>query len=380
MKRPVLAYGNVCALLLAAAITPAAAQQTFRSSAGNITVETVASGLAHPWALTFLPDGRLLVTERPGRLRIVTRGGVLSPPVANLPRVSASGQGGLLDVSLDRDYATNHTIYFCYAEPAGGGARTALARARLDTGEVPRLSDVKVIFQQQGPVSHGYHYGCRVRQARDGNLFLTMGEHSSDREEAQNLANHLGKIVRIGPDGTVPPDNPFVGRPGVRPEIFSYGHRNVQGAEIHPTTGKLWAHEHGPRGGDEVNIIAAGKNYGWPVIGYGVNYSGTKAHETSSKPGMEQPIKYWVPSIAPSGMAFYTGNLFPQWQGSLFVGALAGQLLARLELDGERVVKEERLLTNLRERIRDVRQGPDGAIWLVTDNPAGRILRITPAK
>jgi glucose/arabinose dehydrogenase len=380
MQRSVTTCGLACALLVAAAIEPAAAQQTFRASAGNINVETVASGLAHPWALAFLPDGRMLVTERPGRLRIVTRDGVLSPPVANLPRVSASGQGGLLDVTLDRDFAGNRTIYFCFAEPAGGGARTALARARLDAGEVPRLSNMKVIFHQQGPLSRGNHFGCRVRQARDGNLFLTMGEHFSDRDEAQNLANHLGKIVRIRPDGTVPPDNPFVGRSGARPEIFSYGHRNVQGAAINPATGKLWAHEHGPRGGDEVNIVEAGKNYGWPVIGYGVNYSGTKAHDSTRKAGMEQPVKYWVPSIAPSGMTFYTGDLFPQWQGNVFVGALAGKLLVRLELDGEKVVKEERLLTGLGERIRDVRQGPDGAIWLVTDNAAGRILRITPAK
>ncbi|MEI7806073.1 MAG: PQQ-dependent sugar dehydrogenase [Hyphomicrobiales bacterium] len=357
-----------------------ATAQTFRSEAGNINVETIAGGLANPWSLAFLPDGRMLVTERPGRLRVVTRDGKLSQPLAGVPRVYASGQGGLLDVTLDRNFVQNSTIYFCFAEPLASGSRTAMARAKFVDDATPRLDDVKVIFRQEGPASFGYHYGCRIVQMPDGNLFLTMGEHSSTRDEAQNLSNHLGKIVRITPDGAVPKDNPFIGRPDVKPEIWSYGHRNAQGAAINPVSGKLWEHEHGPRGGDEINIPQAGKNYGWPVIGYGIDYSGAKIHESTSKPGMEQPIKYWVPSIAPSGMAFYTGNLFPAWKGNLFVGALAGQMLVRLELDGEKVVKEERLLNDLRERIRDVRAGPDGAIWLLTDNSAGRILRITPAK
>jgi glucose/arabinose dehydrogenase len=292
----------------------------------------------------------------------------------------ASGQGGLHDVALDRDFANNRTIYFCFAEPAQGGGRTALARARLADDEAPKLDDVKVIFRQEGPLSSGNHYGCRIVQARDGNLFLTLGEHFSTRDEAQNLANHLGKIVRITPDGAVPPDNPFVNRKDARPEIWSYGHRNEQGAALHPLTGKLWEHEHGPRGGDEINIPLAGKNYGWPVIGYGIDYDGSRIHKSTSAPGMEQPIKYWVPSIAPSGMAFYTSDLFGTWKGNLFVGALAGQMLVRLELDGESVAKEERLLAGLRERIRDVRQGPDGALWLATDSGNGRILRVTPAK
>jgi glucose/arabinose dehydrogenase len=255
-----------------------------------------------------------------------------------------------------------------------------MARARFTDGEAPRLDDVKVIFRQEGPLSSGNHYGCRIVQGRDGNLWLTMGDHWAYRNEAQNLANHIGKIVRVTPDGAVPPDNPFVGRQDAKPEIWSYGHRNSQGAALHPTTGKLWEHEHGPRGGDEINSPLAGKNYGWPVIGYGVDYSGAKIHEAAAKPGMEQPIKYWVPSIAPSGMAFYTADLFPTWKGNLFVGALAGQLLVRLELDGEKVTKEERLLGDLRERIRDVRQGPDGAIWLLTDSGNGRVLRVTPGK
>jgi len=364
-------------LLMAASATSDA--QVYPSSAGNMMVQTFAKGLEHPWALAFLPDGRILVTERPGRMRIVAKDGTISPALAGVPRVFASGQGGLHDVALDRSYAENHTLYFCYAEPVSGGGRTALARARLLEESTPRLADVGVIFHQDGPVSSGNHFGCRIAQALDNNLFLTLGEHFTQRDQAQNLANHLGKIVRIRPDGTVPPDNPFVGRQGAKPEIWSFGHRNPQGLALHPTTGRLWEHEHGPRGGDEINIIEKGKNYGWPVIGYGIDYSGAKIHESTHKEGMEQPIWYWVPSIAPSGMAFYTGSLFPPWRDNLFVGALAGQVLVRIELEGEKVRKEERLLRELRERIRDVRQGPDGALWLATDNSAGRILRLTPA-
>jgi glucose/arabinose dehydrogenase len=364
--------------------TASAAPQTYPSSAGDLMVETIATGLSHPWALAFLPDGRLVVTERAGRIRIVDKDGKHSPPLAGVPQVAARGQGGLHDVVLDRDYGQNNTIYFCFAEPASGGARTALARAKLiddaTTGAMPRLDDVKVIFHQDGPLSSGNHFGCRIVQTPDGNLFLTMGDHFTYRNEAQNLANHLGKIVRIRPDGSVPPDNPFVNRTGAKPEIWSYGHRNSQGAAINPQTGKLWEHEHGPRGGDEINIPEAGKNYGWPVIGYGIDYSGAKIHESTQRAGMEQPIKYWVPSIAPSGMAFYTGELFPAWRGSLFVGALAGQILVRLELKGDTVASEERLLRTLNERIRDVRMGPDGALWLATDNSAGRILRVAPAR
>src|SRR5262245_42629130 len=370
----------VTSAIALSATAVAAAPQSYPSSAGNLTVETFANGLVNPWALAFLPDGKLLVTERPGRMRIVSKDGKLSPALAGVPQVAARSQGGLHDVVLDRDYAQNGTIYFCFAEPATGGARTSLARARLVDEGTPRLDDVKVIFRQEGPLSSGNHFGCRIAQARDGNLFLTMGDHFAYRNEAQNLANHLGKIVRLRPDGSVPPENPFVNRAGARPEIWSYGHRNAQGAAINPQTGKLWEHEHGPRGGDEINIPEAGKNYGWPVIGYGIDYSGAKIHESTHKPGMEQPIKYWVPSIAPSGMAFYTGDLLSSWRGSPFVGALAGETLVRLEVDGDKVVKEERLLQQLRERIRDVRQGPDGALWLGTDSGSGRILRLAPAK
>jgi glucose/arabinose dehydrogenase len=383
--------------LVVLGLSPANAQ-TFHSAAGDLVVQTVASGLSHPWAIAFLPDGRLVVTERPGRIRIVGADGKLSPPLAGVPKVMASGQGGLHDVILDRNYAQNHTIYFCYAEPADGGGRTALARARLIDEGAPRLDDVRVIFHQDGPLSSGNHFGCRIVQTPDDNLFMTAGEHFTTRDQAQNLGNHLGKIIRIRPDGSVPPDNPFVGKaldvrspdtrpePGstaraaAKPEIWSYGHRNPQGLALHPTTGKLWEHEHGPRGGDEVNIIDKGKNYGWPVIGYGIDYNGARIHESTHKDGMEQPIWYWVPSIAPSGMAFAPDSVIPAWRNSLFVGALAGEALVRLELDGEKIAKEERLLQPLRERIRDVRQGPDGALWLATDNSAGRILRVAPAK
>jgi glucose/arabinose dehydrogenase len=354
--------------------------QVFHSSAGDVVVQTAATGLDHPWAIAFLPDGRMLVTERPGRMRIVGKDGTLSLALAGVPQVFASGQGGLHDVVLDRSFAQNHILYFCYAEPVEGRARTALARARLIDEGTARIGDVEVIFRQAGPLSSGNHFGCRIVQTPDDNLFLTTGDHFTTRDQAQNLGNDLGKIIRIRSDGSVPPDNPFVGKAAAKPEIWSYGHRNPQGLALHPVTGKLWEHEHGPRGGDEVNLIEKGKNYGWPVIGYGIDYSGAKIHESTQKAGMEQPLKYWVPSIAPSGMTFYTGNVFAPWRGSLFVGALAGQILVRLGVDGDKVVEEERLLQQLRERIRDVREGPDGALWLATDSSSGRILRLAPAK
>ncbi|HMJ43130.1 MAG TPA: PQQ-dependent sugar dehydrogenase [Pseudolabrys sp.] len=372
----------ITSLAVAALLSPVAAQaQTFKSSAGDLTVETIAAGLVHPWSLAFLPDGRMLVTERPGRIRIVTRDGKLSLPLADVPKVYASGQGGLFDVILDRNFANNRTIYFSYAEPFEGGARTALARAAIEGGDTPALSDVKVIYRQFGPPSRGNHFGGRIVQANDGNLFLTNGEHFTDRDKAQTLDNDLGKIVRLTPDGAAPNDNPFASKAGARPEIWSYGHRNPQGLAINPADGKLWEQEHGARGGDEINIIAPGHNYGWPLVSYGVNYDGSPVGTGKQQmAGVDDALWHWTPSIAPSGLTFYTGDLFKGWKGSLFNGALKFQLLSRLEISGGKVVREERLLQGLHERIRDVRQGPDGALYLLTDSSGGRILRVSPAK
>jgi aldose sugar dehydrogenase len=384
MKTPVglVTVALTVAILLAVSFLIATGtrgqEPAFDSSAGELEVRTIARGLVNPWALAFLPDGKMLVTERAGRMRIVTAEGQVSPPLKGVPDVWASGQGGLHDVIIDKSFAQNRTIYFCFAERTEGGGRTTTARAKLNDGN-GRLDEVKIIFRQQGPLSSGNHYGCRIAQADDGNLFVALGDHFTYRDQAQNLGNHLGKIVRIAPDGSVPPGNPFAGRADAKPEIWSYGHRNIQALAINPATGEPWEIEHGPRGGDEVNVAGKGKNYGWPVIGYGIDYSGAKIHDATAKDGMEQPLKYWVPSIAPSGMAFYTGKLFPKWNGSLFTGALRGAMLVRLTLNGNAVTSEERLLENLHERIRDVRQGPDGALWLLTDSSNGRLLRVTPA-
>ena len=348
--------------------------QDFSSEKARFRVVTVASGLGNPWALAFLPDGRMLVTERPGRMRLVARDGALSAPLGGVPPVVAQGQGGLLDVALDREFAANRTIYFCFSESGAGGAGTAVARARL--GE-SALEEVRVIFRQLPKVGGGLHFGCRIVINREGLLFVTLGERYQ-RDRAQELGAHLGKVIRIRGDGSVPPDNPFVNRAGALPEIWSYGHRNPQGAALHPQTGALWLHEHGARGGDEINIPEAGKNYGWPVITHGIDYSGAPIGIGKSAPGMEPPRYFWVPSIAPSGMAFYSGDAFASWRGNLFAGALAGQRLVRLELDGSSVKHEERLLGELNERIRDVRAGPDGFIYLLTDSSNGRILRLEP--
>jgi glucose/arabinose dehydrogenase len=341
-----------------------------------VRVETVARGLEHPWALEFLPDGRMLVTERPGRLRIVDLSGRISQPLAGVPEVEAAGQGGLLDVALDPGFAQNRLVYLSYAELREGGAGTAVARGRL--GE-DRLDDVRVIYRQQPKVAGGNHFGSRLVFARDGRLFVTQGERFGYRDQAQDLSSLLGKIVRINADGSVPDDNPFVGRAGARPEIWSYGHRNVQAAAIHPETGQLWTVEHGARGGDELNHPEAGKNYGWPVITYGVDYSGLRIGEGTAKEGMEQPVYFWDPVIAPSGMLFYTGDAFPGWKGSVLIGSLRGALV-RLQLESGKVVREERYRDDgLGERIRDVRQGPDGLVYVLTDEEEGRVLRVKPA-
>ncbi|THF63397.1 PQQ-dependent sugar dehydrogenase [Pseudothauera rhizosphaerae] len=368
-----------CIALLAGSAWAQATVAIVRSAAGPVEVVQIADGLDTPWSLAFLPDGRMLVTERPGRLRIVARDGSLSAPLAGVPAVYGRGQGGLLDVVLGPDFATDRRIWFSYAEPTARGARTAVARAVLDLDGL-RLTNVERIFAQNDDPSGGNHWGSRLVFGRDGLLYVTLGDRFNHRDRAQDLDSHLGKVVRIAPDGSVPPDNPFVGRPGALPETWSYGHRNVQGAALHPQTGALWAHEHGPQGGDEVNIVRRGRNYGWPVVTYGREYvTGFRIGEGTARADVEAPLTQWTPSIAPSGMAFYTGDAFPRWRGSLFVGALRGSMLVRLALDGERVVGEERLLGELGHRIRDVRQGPDGLLYLL-DETDGRILRLQPAR
>jgi len=369
-----------CALTFGA-LPSALAQDTqrLRTDKVEVIVETVARNLQNPWGLAFLPDGRMLVTERPGRLRIADADGSLSEPLQGVPRVAARGQGGLLDVALDPNFAQNRLVYLSFAEDRGEGrAGTSVARGRLSQNGTA-LEAVQVIFRQEPTHTGNNHWGSRLVFDRDGNLFVTLGDRFDLRNQAQNPANHLGKIVRIKSDGGAAPNNPFLNREDAKPEIWSLGHRNLQSAALHPTTGELWTVEHGARGGDEVNIPHKGKNYGWPVISYGVDYSGAKIGEGTKKTGLEQPVYYWDPSIAPSGMAFYTGDKFPAWRGSILVGALAGKLVSRLETNGNRVTGEERMLQNLGERIRDVRQGPDGFVYLLTDSRDGRILRMKPA-
>jgi len=349
-------------------------------------VETVTEGLVNPWGLAFLPNGKMLVAERPGRLRVVSADGKqMSEPVGGLPAVETSGQGGLLDVAIDPAFATNQLVYWSYAEPRDGGMNnTAVARGRFVDGALPKVENVQVIFHQAPSLASPLHFGGRLVFARDGMLFITLGDRSipEGRAQAQRMDGLLGKIVRLNPDGSVPKDNPFVGKDGVRPEIWSFGHRNVQAATLNPATGELWEVEHGTRGGDELNVSRKGKDYGWATIAYGIEYQGGAINGgIQQKDGMEQPRYYWDPVIAPSGMVFYTGRLFPAWQNSLFIGGMGSMNLVRLSLKGDTVTGEERLLQDLqpqRERIRDVRQGPDGALYLLTDNAKGRILKIVP--
>ncbi len=342
--------------------------------------EILTAGIENPWGVTFLPQGRFLVTERPGRLRVVEADGRVNAPIAGLPPIAAGGQGGLLDVLADSRVESNRTVYFCYSEPDAGGAAnsTALARAQLSADRT-RLENVKVIFSQQPKVASRAHFGCRIVESRDGNLFLTLGDRFSRKEDAQKLDNHLGKVVRIAKDGTVPKDNPFVGKAGALPEIWSYGHRNGQGAVLAPD-GRYWMTEHGPQGGDEINLPQAGRNYGWPVITYGENYGGGKIGDgITTREGMEQPLHYWVPSIAPSGMAFLTSDKYgAAWKGSLFVGSLKFGYLDRIEFKDGKVAGEQKLLADGRARIRDVKQGPDGLLYVLTDESDGKLMRLQP--
>ncbi len=342
---------------------------------GPFQVVKIVDGLEHPWGMAFLPDGRILVTERPGRLRIVEQGRLDPQPISGLPSIAAEGQGGLLDVVLHPDYQNSGWLYLSYVTEGDGGMGTEVIRARLDGGQ---LKDTERLFTLDRKTTSGRHFGSRLVFDRQGYLYITVGERG-DRPRAQNLDDQAGSVIRLHDDGRIPDDNPFVGSASGKPEIFSYGHRNPQGIALHPESGAVWSHEHGPQGGDEINIIHPGLNYGWPVITYGVNYGwGTQIGEGTEKPGMAQPLYYWVPSIAPSGMSFYRGDHFPQWRDSLFVGSLKFQQLVRLELAGERVVKEERFLSGKLGRIRDVRSGPDGYLYLLTDASNGGLYRLEP--
>ena len=368
------------AALLAAPLAVDA--QVVQTREHAVRIATVTEGLDRPWGLAFLPDGRMLVSERPGRLRVVGRDGRLDPvPVAGLPRIDAQGQGGLLDIALHPKYRDNGWIYWSYAQrDAAGDNGTEVARGRLGGGPGAwRMDNVEVIFRMAPKSSGGLHFGSRLVFDREGLLYVTLGDRG-EMARAQKLDDHAGKILRLTDDGRPAPGNPFLGDPKARPEIFALGNRNVQGAALSPSTGVLWAHEHGPQGGDELNVIRAGVNYGWPVITYGVNYvSGTKIGEGTGKPGMAQPVKYWVPSPALSGMAFYEGDRFPRWRGNVLIGALRGQSVIRVQLDGEKFVADELMLSGAVPRIRDVRIGPDGLVYLLTDLPNGAILRLEPA-
>jgi aldose sugar dehydrogenase len=381
MLIPCLSSVRFCLLTFFVVMAATASAQTPR-------FEVVAKGLEHPWAVAFMGDGRMLVTERPGRLRVVAANGALSEPVQGLPAIDARGQGGLLDVVVDSAFSQNRTLYFCFSEPASSGQSgnsTALARAKL-SADARRLEDVQIIFRQLPKFSSSAHFGCRIVEVLkngkpDGTLFLTLGDRFSRMQDAQTLDNHHGKVVRVGKDGSVPKDNPFANTSAAKPEIWSYGHRNSQGAALAPD-GTLWTHEHGPQGGDEINQPQAGRNYGWPVISYGENYGGGKIGDgITSKPGMEQPLHYWVPSIAPSGMAFVTSDKYGAgWRGNLLVGSLKFGYLNRIVLDGNKVVREEKLLADLNQRIRDVRQSPDGLIYVLTDANNGQLIRLLPNK
>ena len=379
LRKTLLATLCASALISVTAPVFAAPAQNFKSEQGTLEVTTITTGLEHPWALAFLPDHQgMLVTERPGNLRVVSADGKLSAPLSGVPKVWAKGQGGLLDVALSPDFKQDRTVYLSYAEGGGEGdkAGTAVGRGRL-SDDLTAIKDFKVIFRQEPKLSVGNHFGSRLVFDRDGYLFITLGENN-DRPTAQDLDKLQGKVVRIYPDGKVPDDNPFVGQAGVRPEIWSYGQRNPQGAALNPWTGTLWENEHGPQGGDEINIIERGKNYGWPMATHGINYSGQPIPEAKGKTaeGTVAPRHVWEKSPGLSGMAFYDADRFKAWQHNVFIGALVSQELIRLQFDGDRVVHEERLLGELNKRIRDVRQGPDGYLYVLTDEDDGALYKI----
>lgn len=369
------ALALTCALIAGSLTAGAVATEIHASQdAVRFDAVVVADGLEHPWGLAFLPDGRMLVTEREGRLRIVARDGTVSEPVAGVPVVAARGQGGLLDVILHPDYDTNGWLYLSYAKPEPDGVATAVSRARL---EGSTLRDVTTVVVAENSAPGGRHFGSRLAFGPDGKLYVSIGERGQD-EEAQDLSNHNGTVLRLNADGSIPEDNPFVGRDDALASTFTYGHRNPQGMAVHPTRGEVWVHEHGPQGGDEINLLKAGANYGWPLVTFGRSYAGFPIGEGTAAPGLEPPLHQWTPSIAPSGMAFYTGAAFPGWKDNLFVGSLKFQYLARVVLDGSRVVTEERLLEDQFGRIRDVRQGPDGLLYVLTDEDDGRLVRLQP--
>jgi aldose sugar dehydrogenase len=351
-----------------------AEEDIFSSEKHSFTIETVVKGLENPWSVDFLPDGRILATEKPGRLRIIENGH-LSEPVKGVPKVSAKGQGGLLDIALDPEYAKNSIIYLSYSAKGKGGVGTEVIKGELVGNE---LKNTQVIFKLSPKSNTAYHFGSRLLFSNDGTLFITLGERA-ERERAQDIGDHAGSLIRINKDGSIPKDNPFVNNADARPEIYTYGNRNMQGIALHPETGDVWTVEHGPQGGDELNLMKPGVNYGWPVITYGVNYnSGTKVGEGTEKPGMAQPVHYWVPSIATSSLLFYTGDKFPAWKGNAFVSSLVFGQLARLEMKNNKVIKEERLLKGQFGRIREVQQGRDGFIYFITDDSDGSLLRIRP--
>jgi glucose/arabinose dehydrogenase len=379
LRKTLLATLCASALITATAPVFAAPTQNLKSEQGTLEVTPITKGLEHPWALAFLPDRQgMLVTERPGNLRVVSADGKLSAPLSGVPKVWAKGQGGLLDVALSPDFKQDRTVYLSYAEGGGEGDRagTAVGRGRL-SDDLTAIKDFKVIFRQEPKLSVGNHFGSRLVFDRDGYLFITLGENN-DRPTAQDLDKLQGKIVRIYPDGKVPDDNPFVGQAGVRPEIWSYGHRNPQGAALNPWTGTLWENEHGPQGGDEINIIERGKNYGWPMATHGINYSGQPIPEAkgTSAEGTVAPHHVWEKSPGLSGMAFYDADRFKAWQHNVFIGSLVNQELIRLQFDGDKVVHEERLLGELNKRIRDVRQGPDGYLYVLTDEDDGALYKV----